>query len=612
MNTPIDIEEVLTNLGNDWPHDDSIANRVLERIESDAVSVELPRRMRMTVRAALAIAASLLVAIGLWQVMAGGNTVYARVVDAIRRSRSLHMTGTVQIDEKKAPQVVMETWYERGRGFRETVGTVVRFGNQKNFWTYEQESKTAIRSASHGIDDIVNRMLDNDFITSMAGATFERDAANDAVVNGNACRSFVLTRIENATDPQLEAGQRRLRVLLDAQSRLIRGFIEERSGNDWTVRLTMNLEYDIPVDPKMFVPEFPKDVRIVDADSVFDGFVDLKSAVHREERNGIIYAIHRAERFQGGGILVLSSVRGTSDTLKKCPPTRRPLGPGKIFVEGPAVNLDSSPQGNGFFEIQLASADHQAINIRWWIVIPRGTRPTYFEIDPGKVKLRVGFTPQGEFAKVNFTDAHGTIQNSYWDVVLDLPRKDDLPTLDTIAHGVYAEITALEAIPFRWLDMGVKDHSRQLIDPGKTTAAEFSKAVSAHIRLWQERDVEYQLEGQFNRHGKEKMDSEDWPAIGLSYELTVNDSTLAQVAKRTDLKRLYLNGTAITDRGLKHLAGLRELHTLSLSKTAVSDNGLRELRGLLNLRKLDVRDTNVTAEGAALLKGAIPKLEIEK
>jgi hypothetical protein len=455
-------------------------------------------------------------------------------------------------------------------------------------------------------------MLDSDFITSMAGATLERDATHDAVVKGNPCRSFVLTGVKNATDPQLKAGQRRLRVLLDAQSRLIRGFMEERSGNEWLVRLTMNWEYDIPIDPTMFEPRFPQDVRIVDADAEFDAFVDLKNAAYREERNGIIYAIHRAERFQGGGILVVSSVRGMPDTLKKYPPTRRAIGPGKMFVEGPAVNWDLSPQGSGFFEIQLASANHQGINVRWWIVIPRGTPPTYFEIAPGKVKLRVGFTPQGEFANANFADAHGTIHHSYWDVVLDLPQKDDLPTPDSIARTVYVDVTTLNASPFRWLDMGVVDHSRRLIDPGKATAEEFSKAVAAHIRLWQERDVEYQLEGQFVTSGKEKKSSEDWPAIGLSYEPTVGDSTLIRIAKRTDLKRLYLDGTAITDEGLKNLAGLQELHTLSVSHTAVSDGGLRELRTLSTLRKLNVRDTKVTADGASALEAAIPNLQIER
>jgi hypothetical protein len=131
MTTPTDIEQALNNLGNDWPQHDSIASRVLERIESDAVSVGLPRRTPRTLRAVLAIAASMLAAGGVWWVIAGGNAVYARIVDAIRRSQSLHMTGSVQVDEKTAPQAVMETWYERDRGFREMVGTVVRLGNQK-------------------------------------------------------------------------------------------------------------------------------------------------------------------------------------------------------------------------------------------------------------------------------------------------------------------------------------------------------------------------------------------------------------------------------------------------------------------------------------------------
>ena len=197
--------------------------------------------------------------------------------------------------------------------------------------------------------------------------------------------------------------------------------------------------------------------------------------------------------------------------------------------------------------------------------------------------------------------------------MLDFPQSDALPTLDAIARQVYADLAVLEVIPFKWLDMGVKDNARQLIEPGKTTAAEYSEAVATHIRLWYERDVEFQLEGQFSpRFAQHHEESEDWPAIGLSYEPTVDDATLARAAKHRSLRRLYLEGTAVTDEGLKQLAELKELRKLNLVHTSITDAGLRQLEGLSALRVLDVQDTKVTAEGIARLQTTIPDLHVKR
>lgn len=615
MNMNVDdfeVEQALESLGRDWPAGDSVVDRVMQGIETESVDVARRSIASWVIGPFAALAASVAVVAGLWWILSGGNTLYAQVVDAIKRTRTLHMTATVQPDKKKPPQQVMESWYERGEGFRETVGPTVRLGNQKNFWTYLPDSKSAIRSESHGIDDVVNRMLDNEMIKALRDAKIERDANGDEVEGGRPCRSYVLSNFASAVEPALQSGKKRLRILLDDQSRIVRAFLEDRTDNRWVVQVTYNWKYDVPVDRALFEPRFAEDVKIVDSDAVFDKFFDPQNAVHREERSGLVYAIHHVERFQNGGILVVSSVRGTADTLKKYPLTRRPLGPGRIFVDGPAANYEASPQGDGFFRIDLASADHDGIDVRWWVLVPRGTPPTFFEIAPGKVKLPVGITPHGEFAKANFADEHGTINHLEWNIVLDLPRTDHLPTLDAIANHLYADLAALELMPFKWLDMGVKDNSRQVIDPIKTTAAAFRDAVVAHIRWWYDRDVEFQLEGQFEpRLAQHHDDPENWPAIGLSYEPTVDDATLARIAKHKSLKRLYLDGTPITDDGLKHLTGLKELRTLGLAQTQITDAGLKQLEGLSALRKINVQGTKVTKAGIARLQAKIPQLHIE-
>jgi hypothetical protein len=612
MNSEVEIENILERLGKEWPADDSLVDRVLGRIESGAICVE-PRHAQLRVnKSFLAIAASLVLVAGLWWILAGGTTLYAQVVNAIQRTRTLHMTTLVHADREKAAQHAGETWYERGVGFRETIGSDVHLGNQKNFWSYVEGSKLAIRSDSHGIDDIVNRMLDNEIIQALKDARTERDASGDETIDGQPCRSYVLTNFASATDPALKSGKKRLRIMLDDQSRIMRAYIEDRSDDRWLTQLTMSWKYDVPVDRALFEPRFGNDVKIVDADTVFDKFVDLQGAVHHEERNGIEFAIHHVERFQNGGILVVSSVRGAADTLKKYPLTRRGVRVGQFFVDGPAVNYQGSPQGGDFFRIDLATADHEGINVRWWALVPRNTPPNHFEITPDKVKLPVGISPRGEFAKAHFTDG----LSQQWDVVLDLPRTDHLPTLDAVAKHVYADLSTLDAIPFKWLDMGPKDHEEQIVDPSKTTAAAFSEAVAAHIRSWYERDVDFQLEGQFTIRKDPRNDvpneSADNPAMGFMYNPLVDDATLARVATHTSLKRLDLEGTKITNVGLRHLSVLKELHSLSLANTSISDTGLKELEGLSALRTLNLQNTHITPEGVARLKAAIPALKVKK
>ena len=51
------------------------------------------------------------------------------------------------------------------------------------------------------------------------------------------------------------------------------------------------------------------------------------------------------------------------------------------------------------------------------------------------------------------------------------------------------------------------------------------------------------------------------------------------------LLKLNLNGSGVTDEGLKSLAGLKDLTTLYLSATEVSDAGMKEIAKLKNLTK---------------------------
>ncbi len=74
------------------------------------------------------------------------------------------------------------------------------------------------------------------------------------------------------------------------------------------------------------------------------------------------------------------------------------------------------------------------------------------------------------------------------------------------------------------------------------------------------------------------------------------DSGLTLLSGRLALRDLRLDGTQITDAGLRNLTDL-DLHELSLTRTSASDAGLAHIGGLTSLKILWLGNTRVTDAG---------------
>jgi hypothetical protein len=75
------------------------------------------------------------------------------------------------------------------------------------------------------------------------------------------------------------------------------------------------------------------------------------------------------------------------------------------------------------------------------------------------------------------------------------------------------------------------------------------------------------------------------------------DEDLEPLAGLTQLARLNLNGSKVTDDGLRHLGHLANLEQLHLSRTGVSDRGLALISHLQRLLWISLRGTRVTDTG---------------
>ncbi len=347
----------------------------------------------------------------------------------------------------------------------------------------------------------------------------------------------------------------------------------------------------------------------VDIDEAFEKMTAVENAVHTEHRNGLIYTIHQAKRFDGGGVLIMSSVRGTDETLEKYP-----LAP-DLFSHGPAKNWVPSPQESGHFRLMLAEANHLGVDVQWWIMVPRGWQRNWFEDKDGRVKLELGITPQGGYAKANHADERGVIRPINWTLPLNIPKPEQLPQLEDIVASVHSDLTKLKASIFsRKLNMGVKvvgsTPTSQFGQPDDVSPEEFAKATREHWEWWERGDVDFQIKSGGTGYGNEIGGMGMRPAVFVDYLSVVDDSTLARATERSDLIMISARGTKISDAGLAHLTELTKLKELNVANTSITDDGLRHLETMKSLERLNVTNTGVTRAGIDRLRKSLPSVVV--
>jgi len=77
----------------------------------------------------------------------------------------------------------------------------------------------------------------------------------------------------------------------------------------------------------------------------------------------------------------------------------------------------------------------------------------------------------------------------------------------------------------------------------------------------------------------------------------ITDHGLKELNEHENLRALRLKGTQITGEGMKEIAVHKQLHNLFLDDTKITDDSLVELLGLENLAQLELSGTRITDEG---------------
>ncbi|MCH9653290.1 MAG: hypothetical protein K0U86_02500 [Planctomycetes bacterium] len=501
MKSHEEVEATLEQLGNAWPENDSLVERVLHGLETTppVLATKQPRTRWMKRVAVCAMAFVVFVVLALQ--FKSDNSLLAQARNAIRNARTFQCVITTPAKGDKPAQVLRGQWYERNVGFREVSPTDIVVGNSEGTWRYQKHNRVAVKTSGNEVGLTVNNLLnDNNVGRLLKNQEYERYEAGDQNVNGKPCKAYLLMPAKAPNIQEFRDKKRRFVCLFDDSSRIVQMVNEIQVDEAWTEESLLTMKYDEPIERTLFEPRFGNDVTVVDIDSAFDEFVNLDKAVHREERKGLIYAIHRVERFENGGLFLISSVRGTDATLKKYPLEQSQFNR-HIRVKGPAY-IYQGPLKRAFstYDVELATMTHLGICVIWRAIIPvnpeggdifnTGYDPATkrnFALPRGQVKFPVGFNPQGEYGKANFLDKNGVTHSESWDVILDVEKPATLPTFDTIIRQVYSDVSALDAVYFKYLNMGYRGLMPvSLSDLHKISVDDYRAAVMDDVRWWKE------------------------------------------------------------------------------------------------------------------------------
>lgn len=609
------VEQQLRELGQEWPPNDSFVDSVISRVDSEP---RLPKPSATgeshVMRFRYLTVGAILLCIGLWAALgpqSTGSVLYAQVKEALKQVQTIHQVMSVQTDDGSL-RTVVETWFARGRGFAVISDEQIRIDNGTYFWEHKKGSDTALRTKSQSADELLDQALN---IREKLDRNCERFRAGDRSIDGVEHECYRLLSHGAAKPAGFDSENRREFVFISPKSLLKRAEAQRKVEGEWKTHVVRTWEYDVPVAPHVFEPQFGEGVSVIKVDEEFEKLTTVENAVHTEQREGLIYTIHQAKRFENGGIMIMASVRGTDETLKEFPLTRRMLQPGLYITDGPATNWQASPQGSGYFRLKLAEANHQGVDAQWWMMVPRGRKPNWFEADDGLVQLKIGITPRGEFAKANHTDERGVTHHINWDLAIDIPKPERLPSLSEMSEDVLADLRMLSTSGFHGtLHLGVKDVDGILTQQHGTaedvSPEQFTAATQNHLRWWENNDVDFQLTkgatGLGAMDGDEIGASGMKPAVMVDYYSAVDDKTLAQASERSDLVAVSVRGTMITDAGLAYLTGLKNLKRLNVADTLVTDDSLRHFQAMKSLQHLNVTGTRMTQTGVDKLRKALP------
>jgi len=237
-------------------------------------------------RPALAIAAGLILVLGLG-IVAGlfrGQDVIAATLDAMEQVQTMHMVVEGEGES--------ETWYSAEHGLRSEGPSALTVMTDEAEWTYRKDDGevTISEPEPDTIREFLRELSGTRWLEALTSEPYGARYTVSKVLRDGAD----MKRIE----AELYDGQVRMTFWIDADTMRVVAAEHFEKGDDgrWQQRSHMRAEYNIRVDPSLFVFEPPEDARVIDTrlDDDMRAVIDdaakaLRTRPIREEG----WAVHR-------------------------------------------------------------------------------------------------------------------------------------------------------------------------------------------------------------------------------------------------------------------------------------------------------------------------------
>jgi hypothetical protein len=353
----------------------------------------------------LAAAAMILLFAALACLIFGGNgtaKLYAEVIKAMEKVHTLRAVEE-KLDEGQW-RVFSEYWYDSERGavwfLMDDYGVKRKeIDDGEHKWIHETEAPLVrrVKSSGDSLGIVANPFqTDNPNVQEiMKRYKVERATEQDRTIDGQHHDAHLFAH----------KSQTKIQIIWLDEQKHVRGWEKRRrlENGQWETYQRGEVEYEVEVDAKVFIPDFGPNIRIVELDDIFDEYFYPVRTIFTKELSGYVFSIHELKKFTGTNMIyALCSIKDTrgpiydEDGEAVAAPVRWTEASFNLSLSGQSPDEDGQEQ----FCERMSLARIPRHNAEWVVYDTHGLTPKEFQYGQFVVHLSTG----GERNKYGFEE----------------------------------------------------------------------------------------------------------------------------------------------------------------------------------------------------------------
>ncbi|MHC4292031.1 MAG: LolA family protein [Planctomycetota bacterium] len=361
------------------------------------------------------------------------STLYAQVIKAMERAKTVHATG-YRLQEGQMVKA-NEIWYKRDVGYKmawqHKGSEQLMIDDGQSVWKYKQGHDFAVKSKSVSTERLPKEITE----TSRYIEKCTKDENRVDMINGTPCQVYIGSYPDKPDST-------RLMFWVDENLRP-RHFEEKVLEDDtWKTIELVDIEYDIDIDASVFKPDFGPQVEIIDGGKggkILDDHFSLENAIFTKEEMSLIFAVHEVRKCENDLIFTVTSLRPNQELKGKYASKGITAWNYGDYQLGSSYERLGPNKHRSYGPIQLAWFYRDGLVIRWTVFIPHGFEPGQLD----KIKLELYYLyARGSWGAKRKAD--GLEDRIRIKPIAVLPLPDDTLTLESQLNKTYNLIKLLE------------------------------------------------------------------------------------------------------------------------------------------------------------------------